>query len=421
MRVLTRSGIGGALLPDDLQSDFADESPLEGTHSPIAPTQDALPVRTSGYRGMASRIFFWAFGLLASASEWVFGLASMLTALAILAAFPVLQFISLGYLLEATGSVIRTGKLGSGFIGIRTAARLGGVVIASWLLLLPVRYLGDVAFTAGIIDPNGPRANRLRNLVLILTCLIGFHICMAIARGGRFRHFLWPLNFLLVFREIRKGNAYSRTRDATWDLLISMRLPYLFWLGLRGFIGALFWLVLPVTLLALGHAPIAISPLFGFAGALWLAITVVYLPIMQARFAAENRFWALFEWREARFVYGRAPWCISLALIVALLSAIPLYLLKIEAVPAEAIWLPSLVFMAFMFPARIIMGWAISQTRTRIEPRHWFFRWTGRLPIVPATLFYVLFVFLSQYFGWDGILGMYEQHAFLLPVPFFGK
>lgn len=146
----------------------------------------------------------------------------------------------------------------------------------------------------------------------------------------------------------------------------------LFWLGLRGFIGALFWLVLPVTLLALGHAPIAISPLFGFAGALWLAITVVYLPIMQARFAAENRFWALFEWREARFVYGRAPWCISLALIVALLSAIPLYLLKIEAVPAEAIWLPSLVFMAFMFPARIIMGWAISQTRTRIEPRHWF-------------------------------------------------
>jgi hypothetical protein len=43
------------------------------------------------------------------------------------------------------------------------------------------------------------------------------------------------------------------------------------------------------------------------------------------------------------------------------------------------------------------------------------------LPIVPATLFYVLFVFLSQYFGWDGILGMYEQHAFLLPVPFFGK
>ncbi len=388
---------------------------------PVAIGAESIPPPFIKPRGIIYRIVLGSFGFFASATEWVFGLASILTGLAILAAFPIFQFICLGYLLEVTGRVVRTGKFSSGFIGIRPAARIGGAVISSWVLLLPARYLSDVAFTAGIIDPYGPRAERLRNLVLVLTCLIGFHIVMAIAAGGRIRHFLWPFNFVMVFREIRKGNSFGRARDGTWDLVMSMNLPYFFWLGFRGFLGALFWLVFPVTLLALGQAPIAISPLFGFAGALWLAITVVYLPIMQARMASENRWWALFEWREARHAYGRAPWCISVALIVTLLSAIPLYLLKIEAVPREAVWLPSLVFMGFMFPARILMGWAMSQTRYRPEPRHWFFRWTGRLPLVPATLFYVLFVFLSQYFGWDGILGMYEQHAFLLPVPFFGQ
>lgn len=408
-------------LAGEIPHDFGKQPESPVLDLPLLPVPEC-PRSIPGFqRGIFFKIFWWFITIITSASEWVFGLASMLTALAILAAFPILQFVSLGYLLEVTGRVVRTGKFTSGFIGIPQAARLGGAVLAIWLLLLPVRYLGDVAFTAGIIDPGSPTSERLRNLVLILTGLVGVHSVLAISRGGRIRHFLWPLNFLLVFREIRKGNVYGRARDATWELFAAMKLTYFFWLGFRGFLGALLWLVFPVTLLALGRAPTPIAPLIGFAGALWLAITVVYLPIMQTRMAAENRWGALFEWREARYVYGRAPWCISLALVVALLSAIPLYLLKIEVVPREAVWLPSLIFMGFMFPAKIIMGWAISQTRFRSEPRHWFFRWTGRLPLLPTALFYVLLVFLSQYFGWDGVVGMYEQHAFLLPVPFFGR
>ena len=56
----------------------------------------------------------------------------------------------------------------------------------------------------------------------------------------------------------------------------------------------------------------------------------------------------------------------------------------------------------------------------RSGPRHWFFRWTGRLPLLPAALFYVLVVFFTQYTSWNGVWGLYEQHAFLVPVPFFG-
>ena len=112
-----------------------------------------------------------------SAVEWLFGFACLFVALAVLAALPVLQFLglgyipalshkaafllklpllqflSLGYLLEAGGRVARTGKLREGFIGVRLAARLGGVVLGSCLLLLPIRFVADMARAAEIIDP----------------------------------------------------------------------------------------------------------------------------------------------------------------------------------------------------------------------------------------------------------------------------
>jgi hypothetical protein len=106
--------------------------------------------------------------------------------------------------------------------------------------------------------------------------------------------------------------------------------------------------------------------------------------------------------------------------VVTLLFALPLYLLKIEVVPKEAAWLPGLVFIAFILPARLLTGWAMGRAARRRTPKHWFFRWTGRLPFVPAAAFYVLIVFFTQYTSWHGVWSLYEQHAFLVPVPFFG-
>ncbi len=51
--------------------------------------------------------------------------------------------------------------------------------------------------------------------------------------------------------------------------------------------------------------------------------------------------------------------------------------------------------------------------------RHWIFRVLGRMAIVVAAVLYVLVVFLAQYTSWGGASSLYEQHAFLLPVPFF--
>lgn len=356
---------------------------------------------------------------ITSGLEWLFGAATLTVGLAVLAALPVLQLLSLGYLLEAGGRVARSGRLRDGFIGVRLAARLGGIVVGSWLLLLPVRFLAGLARSAQVIDPGGPVARAWRLGLLLLIAATALHIAAACARGGRLRYFAWPFNVFWLARRVFRGGYYAQARDAVWDTVLSLSLPYYFSLGFRGFVGALAWLFMPVTLLALGHAP-GIGPLLGFAGAVALAVVLLYLPFLQMRLAEYNRLREGFNVRAVRAAFQRAPWAFSLAFLVTLLSALPLYLLKIEIMPREAAWLPSLVFIAFIFPARLLTGWALGRANQRATPRHWVWRWVGWLPLLPAAGFYVLVVFFTQFTSWNGIFSLYEQHAFLLPVPFFG-
>jgi hypothetical protein len=385
----------------------------------LAEPKLAADAPRSGIFGLIRRAFgliAWMIRAIGSALEWLFGALTLIVGLAVLAALPVLQFLSLGYLLEAGGRVARSGRLRDGFIGVRLAARLGAAVLATWLLLLPVRLIAGFARAAQVIDPGGDVARAWRLGLVILIIATALHIAAACARGGRLRYFIWPFNIFWLLRRLLRGGYYTEARDAVWQVALSLRLPHYFWLGFRGFVAAAAWLVIPVTLLALGRA----VPIFGFVGALALAWVLLYLPFLQMRLATENRFAAAFQVRMARREFCRAPWAYSFAFIVTLLLALPLYLLKIEVVPAEAAWLPSLVFIAFIYPARMLTGWAMSRARRREAPRHWFFRWTGRLPLLPAAAFYVLIVYFTQFTSWNGVWSLYEQHAFLVPVPFFG-
>ena len=394
---------------------------LEAVDEPPAAVLDALPVRARANPvALPFRIVARGVRAVGSGLEWLFGAAALMVGLAVLAALPLLQFLSLGYLLEAGGRVARTGRLRDGFIGVRLAARLGGVVAGSWLFLLPVRVVSGLAYSAEVIDPGGAAAGRWRTGLLVLTVLTAVHVVAACARGGRLRYFVWPFNAVWLVRRLLRGGYYAEARDAVWGVAVSLRLPYYFGLGLRGFVGALAWLALPVTLLALGQLRAPVAPLVGFLGALFLAVVLLYLPFLQMRLAASGRLAAAFELRAVRADFRRAPYAFAFSFLVTLLFALPLYLLKIEVVPREALWLPSLVFIAFIFPARLLTGWALARAARRPAPRHWFFRWTARLPLVPATAFYVLVIFFTQYTSWNGVWSLYEQHAFLLPIPFFG-
>jgi hypothetical protein len=390
----------------------------------IMTLQQAIPIAVPLEAPVASRVIptvqprYGFFVRVYRVVEWVFGLACLLVGLAMLSAVPVLQLFSLGYLLECGGRMARTGSFRAGFIGIRPAARIGGMVLMCWLFLLPIRLVADFAVSASIIDPGSTTATAWQIGFYILSALTALHLILAIAHGGKLWHFVQPLNFVFVIRDMLRGAWYTHKRDAVWDGLAQLRLPYFFLLGLKGLAVAAVWLVLPITLMVAGRWNNPLAPVVAVLGGVLLIPVLMYLPFLQLKMAAANRLATGFDVLAVRRDYRKAPWLFSLAFVVTLLFAVPLYLLKIEIVPSEAAWLPGLVFMLFIYPARLLTGWALALAHRRDAQRHWFFRWTGRLPYIPIGAAFVVIVSLTQYTSWNGVWSLYEQHAFLVPVPF---
>lgn len=402
-----------------ISSDDPEHRNLEPLSPPDSPTAaTAGPARR--VMRQLRRWFNWTWTLIASAVEWLFGLFSLVVGLSVVATIPLIQVLSLGYLLEACGRIGRTGRLRDGFVGIRKAARVGSVVLGTWLVLWPARAISGLWYSSLIINGHTRTTALWRLALIVVVVLTILHLLGAWFRGGQLRHFAWPAPRTLC-RRLAHGGCYHDACQRFWQFVGSLRLGYYFQLGLRAAVAALAWLVGPVTLMVLApRIPAPASLVAGLLGGAWLAVVLLYLPFLQARFAVSNQTWDLFDVRAVRACFARAPIAFWISLLATLALALPLYLLKAELVPREAAWLPSIVFVVFTLPARWISGWAIARSQRRETPRHAVFRWAARLSFVPLVAVYVLVVYFTQYVSWYGGLSLYEQHAFLLPVPFLG-
>jgi hypothetical protein len=395
---------------------------LDRANPVLEPVFDAEPVEAHDASRRRARPVRAAIAL-ASAAEWCFGFVTIFVALAMLSAVPVLQLLSLGYLLEASGRVARSGQMRDSLIGVRPAARVGGIVLGCWLWFWPARFAVDTADAAAILDPAdvGLTATAWHYGTIALALAIGIHLSLAVLAGGQLWRFAWPFNLVTLVVRATRGGFYVRTRDAACDFVARMRLPHLALLGLKGFVVGLAWLALPATFLAVGRQPFDAAPLFAAIGMVQLALAVVYLPFLQARVGQTGTLRGGFELAGVRDEFRHAPWAFLVAFAATLLFALPLYLLKIEVIPREAAWLPGLVFVAILAPARLLTGYALGRARRRRErvgkPRHFVSRWSARLFFPPVAAFYVLWLTLMPYTSWNGVASYYEQHAFLLPVP----
>lgn len=351
-------------------------------------------------------------------ADGVVSTASLIVGLSIVATIPVVQLLVLGYLLVAAARVSEGRPLREALPGFALFGYVGATALGFWLLLWVPRLLGSLADDARLIDPSASTGRTLEWVAIALALVLLVHGVAALARGARLRYVLLPRPRaeLEALRLLCSREGYRAVRDRVWDELATLELPELFATGLRGLATGALWLVVPITLLALGSR----VPALALVGGLLLTAVVVYLPLLQVHVARERRLAAALEIGAVHRASARSPLATTLAVAFTLIFAVPLYALKIELIPREAMWLPGILFVAFMLPARLLAGWALRRAGTREEPRHWTVRVLGRALIVPVAMAYAMVVYFTQYLSWYGTWSLYEQHAFLLPVPFLG-
>ena len=196
-------------------------------------------------RGVAGRLA----SAIGSCVEWTFGVFSLIVGLSVIATVPILQFASLGYLLESAGRVARSGRLRDGVIGARRAARVGSCILGTWLLLQPIRWAFSVRYDAQLLGTD--KGLRQATLVaVVLSVFLGGQILSATLRGGRLRSFFWPAPIWL-WRRLCQGNVYRECRDHCWNFVTSLRVPFYFTKGVRGFGIALVWLIVPASIMVI--------------------------------------------------------------------------------------------------------------------------------------------------------------------------
>ena len=350
----------------------------------------------------------------------LFGIVSLIVLLAILAAIPLVNFLVLGYLLEAEGRLARTGKLRGAIPLLSIAPRLGAIALCVWLWVLPLRLLANAAADARLIDPAGKAAARLDFFTSALASLIGVHICFALARGGSFACFFRPLkNVLWTIRQLRSGGYFDRAATEIAAFVSGLRLRHHFLLGVRGFAGAFIWIFVPTLLFAAANKteglPIFIT-VFGRRvarpgpGVAPLSASAVCRgePI-----PSDVRI----PHRSPPLLPGTAGVAAGDRLRVRVgTSAVSAQ--DFSAAAGRDVVRDAGVYRQYLSgPPRDRLGVRAGDC-AKSGPAWFGTRWSARALMLPLLVLFVFLLFFTQFIGQHGKGVLFEHHAFLLPVPF---
>ncbi|GIW97712.1 MAG: hypothetical protein KatS3mg111_1045 [Pirellulaceae bacterium] len=369
-------------------------------------------------RRLPSRWFQWPGWLLGR----VWDLTSLWVLLAVVAAVPIVQLASLGYLLRGAANLAQGRGWSTALPGLRLAGRLGTFCLWTGLSWLPIWLVNDLAYSAQLLAPESGTAMRWRIAAGLATGGWLVYVAWAAIRGGRWWHFLWPAPWRFV-REGWRLRTWQGASDKLAALWRQLSFGHLWWLGFRGAVGALLWLLVPTSMMIVGLRALEfdLAAVVGLLGALGMTAVVLYLPFLQVQMAVDNRFRSMLRLRSVRRRFRYAPWAHAASLLAMCLASLPLYLLRIEATPAELLWAPALVFVLFMLPVKLglgaAMGYASRRESCGQQQRHWLNRWGARVVALTSVLVYVGSLYVAQLVAGQGALVMYFQHAFLVPAP----
>ncbi len=350
-----------------------------------------------------------------------FGALCIVLALAVLAAIPGLNILTLGYLVEPQRRVAMSGRLRDGFPLLILAPRLGIMLLCTLLFQLPLRFQATRVSDAMVLPgPAHDRTQTLAAVLLAMQWLIGIHLVLAVLNGST------PGCYFRPVRNLRRGLRLLFTADgrrelaAGIDLVHSILQPLQHFLaGLRAFLGAVLWLIIPTSLLVAYAPPDRAKPIFGLLAAIGVVLmipVVAWLPFLQVQQIVTGRFKAVLELREVRRRIRSAPisWMFSTTLLC--LMTLPLYLGKVRLPPADALLILTPVFIVLIYPARLAVAWAWHRGG-RPQPARWPLHVAARLIMAPVLAIYAIFLLLTPAISELGRNAPFENQAFLGPAP----
>lgn len=414
-------------------------------------------------------VVLWALGLVQRGFRWVGGMFGVGFLLAWLATIPILQLLSLGYFVEVTRRVVRSGRLRDGFIGADH-----GWAICKWMFGLAITWLPLMAvsrmrYDAWLVAPNSEAYASWLVWEYIVFGLTVVHWVGVGLTGGQLRHFFWPLlvpwylatgllkramsihwvqlfveqTFGAVFpkttaayyrsvplsnwfvpavlwRHLRQGTLLSESSDRFWSWVATLRPSYYLWNGLGAFGGLLIWFVGPTLwfLIATRAANPAAEGFAFFFGLLHLFLALQYYPFVHCRFCETGRWRSYWQWRQAACRYWYSPLRLCLAAALSLLLTWPLWFTRIAMIPYELWWLLSGFYVVLLGPVWLTWGWAWHHASTRTRSTTWTWGLT-LMPIFWALIVgQLIFTLLSIYTSWQGVFNILLHPTFNIPTPF---
>ncbi|MCC6508683.1 MAG: hypothetical protein IT423_06230, partial [Pirellulaceae bacterium] len=139
--------------------------------------------------------------LVTAPSGFAWNLVSLMVWLAVIAAIPILQLASLGYLLRAAANLSSGQPWRTALPGLQAAGRLLTFAMLAGLLWLPVLLVTDLSYSVQLLRPGTTQAAAWRAGAFVVACVWLTWITWAAMRGGRWWHVLWPapLKFVKTF------------------------------------------------------------------------------------------------------------------------------------------------------------------------------------------------------------------------------
>ena len=201
---------------------------------PVVPTsvQPFIPdnqysTQSMGVIKQITHVLFAPFRAFYRFAFWIFGVVVLVTALALAASLPIVQFVALGYLLEISKRIVKHQKVRAGFWGIQAAARAGGVILGTFVIWLPAYFMSSYYVDATIMLPGSERAAQYGRQTALLAVFTILLTLWAWTRGGLLRHFIWPAP-VKFFKEGLNRKIYAAAHDKFWGMRQSISLACAF-------------------------------------------------------------------------------------------------------------------------------------------------------------------------------------------------